>query len=316
MKEKRILDALNDIDERWIEDAAPAKPAPAPQQGPEAPGQTSGKPAPAGKKSPRKRILYKRLTTAAVLVLLLTGALFWAKGRFSGSSGETATEASPATTAAGMPETAEETVVPEAMIPQTEAPAETKASPTEADADDADTESAAEAKTAADTWTPETEAEDVVSPTSVTEAAGSVTDAAADPEAVTEAVFPETERVPETSGGSSDGPVKIPFLPGEPAESIFISYGVPEHCREVRVLGETDLLITDPEAIGQIAALLSPCRCLEAAPSDASEGCQLAFLSEEGSFTLTLTDSWFLYDDHYFAISEERWALLAPWLAP
>gem|GEM_PF-6784296 len=152
--------------------------------------------------------------------------------------------------------------------------------------------------------------------TSVTEAAGSVTDDAADPEAVTEAVFPETERVPETSGGSSDGPVKIPFLPGEPAESIFMSYGVPEHCREVRVLGETDLLITDPEAIGQIAALLSPCRCLEAAPSDASEDCQLAFLADEGSFTLTLTDSWFRYYDYYFAISEERWALLAPWLAP
>ena len=57
MKEKRILEALNDIDERYIADAAP------------------------GRRSP-KRPVWKRLVTAACLVLLLTGAVFWMKDQF------------------------------------------------------------------------------------------------------------------------------------------------------------------------------------------------------------------------------------------
>ncbi len=95
MKEKRILDALNDIDERYIADAAPGK-----------------------RRSPKKP-LYTRLVTAAALVLLLTGALFWMRGRFDPPSGEAVTQALSKTTAAGLPETWAPEIVPETAAAET-----------------------------------------------------------------------------------------------------------------------------------------------------------------------------------------------------
>ena len=247
MKEKRILDALNDIDERYIEDAAPGK-----------------------RRSP-KRPLYTRLVKAAVLVLLLTGALFWAKGRF-GNSGS-----SEATTAAGIPETlaaVTEAAVTEAAIEaqteRTEQPAEETASQEQAAYD----ASFSEAETVWEQTLPQTGAHSTAAPTEEAEL--------------------------ETAAATKESiPAAVPSLKeGDPASKFFDFYCPSDDCVRIEVLyADTgdDSVIYNEKAIAALYALLSPCKCqsTKAQEADGESPLLSPFSSTSVGFTIAFSEGSF-----------------------
>ena len=277
MKEKRIIDALNNIDERFIEDAAP------------------------GKRRAPKKPLYKRLITTAAMLVLLTGAVFWMKNVLpSGGS-------LPETGATKAEETGQWTAAPETMIPGTEddektGEAETCAIPDslpqtaayteeaapENQTEDARTEDRTEADPPVDATEEATEEEPVVSPT----------------------------EAPQTSDASSD----LLLFKGDPAELLFVSWSLPEDCVKLELTDKgsnTSRSITDPEVIGQIIALLSPCECTEDADLSANEAgpLDIQICMKDGTRTgLTLYDRCFTCGGYCFQVSEERAALLKPYL--
>ena len=262
MKEKRILDALNDIDERYIEDAAP------------------------GRRHMPKKPLYKRLITAAAMLVLITGAVFWMRGRFGGSGGatEAMTEAKNALTEAQiLPETTTPSMTDAAPEGRTEAP-------TEAPAD-------GEPKARPETKAGSTEA--TMSPESCMEQDGAME---------------------ETVKDASDFTV----YPGDAAWDLLIWYGIPEKCTKLEVSASGSgkaRTITDPEAIGQIYELLKVCECVEETEiaEDETAALPLAIQAcfEDGSWTgLYFYSGHFSCGGYYFEVSPERMALLLPYLEP
>ena len=261
MKEKRILDALNDIDERYIEDAAPGR--------------------------RKKGILrMKRLVTAAALVLMATGAIFWMKDRFTDHGSEGAvTEATRRETAAAITEAAMETQPAEAetKVPQTEcvteAPAETKAVTTEA--------------------------------ASLTESIQEESDTTVSAELASEGVEAVTrESVTAAGADAASAPAR-----GDSAAVFFDYYCPLKDCVRIEVLypaSEKTSVIYNEKTITRIYGLLTSCLCRETdAQETDDESPLLTPVSGAGTgFTLAFSKDSFRCGKYRFEIPAGSYAEL------
>ena len=256
MKEKRILDALNDIDERYIEDAAP------------------------GRRHMPKKPLYKRLITVAAMLVLITGAVFWMRGRF-GRSGEGAmTEATPTLTEAQ-------------MIPQTTAPLMTEAAPE--GRTEAPTEGEPQAR-------PETKA-------------GS-TEATMSPESCMEQDGPMEETVKDASDFTvypGDAAWDLLIWYGIPEKCTKLEVSA-TGSGKARTITDPEAI----EQIYELLKVCKCVEAAEVAEDEtAASPLAIQACFEDGSWTgLYLYSGHFSCGGHYFEVSPERLALLLPYLEP